>query len=228
MRKMRVYGKKRRSMNHRDRLCGLYSITPEMPNAADCLARVRAALRGGTRIVQYRDKSSDTARQRAMALALRALTRDFGALLIVNDKPTLALDVEADGVHLGGDDGDLAAAREALGQDKILGVSCYADFDRARAAVRAGADYVAFGAVFASPTKPHAVRADLALFGRCRDELAVPACAIGGITLDNAATVVAAGADMLAVITDIFQEGEAEAIETRAHAYQALFQRKST
>jgi thiamine-phosphate pyrophosphorylase len=215
-------------MNHRDKLRGLYAITPETQNAADCLARVRATLRGGVQIVQYRDKSGDTARQRAMALALRALTRDFGALLIVNDSLTLALDVEADGVHLGGDDGDLAVAREALGQDRILGASCYADFDRARAAVRAGADYVAFGAVFASPTKPHAVRADLALFGRCRDELSVPACAIGGITLDNAASVVAAGADMLAVITDIFQECGIEAAEARARAYQTLFQRKST
>jgi thiamine-phosphate pyrophosphorylase len=209
-------------------LRGLYAITPETPDAADCLARVRAALRGGARIVQYRDKSGDAARQRALALALRALTHDFGALLIVNDSLPLALAVAADGVHLGGDDGDLAAAREALGQNRILGASCYADFDRARAAVRADADYVAFGAVFASPTKPQAVRADLALFARCRDELHVPACAIGGITLDNASTVVASGADMLAVITDIFQEAEAEAIEARARAYQALFQRKST
>ncbi|GHU04380.1 thiamine-phosphate synthase [Betaproteobacteria bacterium] len=209
------------------KLRGLYAITPETPDAADCLVRVRAALRGGARIVQYRDKSGDAARQRALALALRALTRDFEALLIVNDSLPLALEVEADGLHLGGDDGDLAAAREALGKGKILGASCYADFDRALAAVRADADYVAFGAVFASPTKPRAVHADLALFGRCRDELGVPACAIGGITLDNASSVVAAGADMLAVITDIFQH-EAEAIEARARAYQTLFQRKST
>jgi thiamine-phosphate pyrophosphorylase len=215
-------------MNHRDKLRGLYAITPETSDAANCLTRVRAALRGGARIVQYRDKSGDAARRRALAMALRALTRDFGALLIVNDSLPLVLDVEADGVHLGGDDGDLAAAREVLGRDKILGASCYADFDRARAAVRAEADYVAFGAVFASPTKPHAVRADLALFGRCRDELGVPACAIGGITLDNAAAVVAAGADMLAVITDIFHADGAEAIEERARAYQLLFQREFT
>jgi thiamine-phosphate pyrophosphorylase len=217
-------------MNHRDKLRGLYAITPETQNTADAangLARVRAILRGGARIVQHRDKSGDVARQREMAMALRALTRDFGALLIVNDSLPLALAVEADGVHLGGDDGDLAVAREALGQDRILGASCYANFDRARAAARAGADYVAFGAVFASPTKPRAVRADLGLFRRCRDELGVPACAIGGITLDNAASVVAAGADMLAVITDIFQADKAEAIEARVRAYLHFFKGNS-
>ena len=204
-------------------LRGLYVITPDTPNTGDCLARVQAALRGGARILQYRDKSGDAARQRATAQALRALTRDAGALLIVNDSLPLALAVEADGVHLGGDDGDLAAARQVLGPDRILGASCYADFDRARAAVRAGADYVAFGAVFASPTKPHAVRADLALFGRCRDELGVPSCAIGGITRDNAAAVVAAGADMLAVITDVFQADGTAGIAARVRAYQPLF-----
>ncbi len=204
-------------------LRGLYAITPDTPDTDDCLARVHAALRGGARILQYRDKSGDAARQRVTAQALRTLTRDAGALLIVNDSLPLALAVDADGVHLGGDDGDLAAARRALGPDRILGASCYADFDRARAAVRAGADYVAFGTVFASPTKPHAVRADLALFGRCRAELGVPSCAIGGITRDNAAAVVAAGADMLAVISDIFQPDDAEAIAARVRAYQSLF-----
>lgn len=211
-------------MNHRGQLRGLYALTPETPDAADCLARVEAALRGGVRIVQYRDKSADAARQRATAQALRALTRDAGALLIVNDSLPLTLAVDADGVHLGGDDGDLAAARRALGPGRILGASCYADFERARAAARAGADYVAFGTVFASPTKPHAVRADLALFGRCRDELGVPSCAIGGITRDNAAAVVAAGADLLAVISDIFQTDDAATIAARVRAYQPLFQ----
>lgn len=202
-----------------------------MPDADAGLRHVRAALSGGARILQYRDKSGDAARRRTMALALRALSRDFGALFIINDDLPLALAVEADGVHLGGDDGDLAAARRALGSGRILGASCYADFARARTAARAGADYVAFGAVFASPTKPQAPRADLALFGRCRDELGLPACAIGGITRDNAADVVAAGADMLAVITDIFGaegvEDGPDAIAARARAYQCFFEEKS-
>jgi thiamine-phosphate pyrophosphorylase len=209
-------------MDHRSRLRGLYAITPDMPEATDSLARVRAALRGGARIVQYRDKSGDAARRRTIASSLRALTREFDALLIVNDSLSLALDVEADGVHLGGEDGDLAAARAAL-SGKILGASCYADFERARAAARAGADYVAFGAVFTSPTKPCAARADLSLFARCRAELGLPVCAIGGITRDNAAAIVAAGADMLAVISDLFQTDGPDAVEERACAYRSLF-----
>jgi thiamine-phosphate pyrophosphorylase len=217
----------RKSMTHRGRLRGLYAITPENSDAAGWLARVGAALQGGARILQYRDKSGDAARQEGCAIALRALTRLYGARLIVNDNVPLALAVDADGVHLGGDDGDLIAARKALGKRRILGASCYADFDRARAAVRAGADYVAFGAVFASPTKPHAVRAGLELFGRCRDELDIPACAIGGITRENAASVIAAGADMLAVISDVFQAGDDAAIEARARAYRTLFEENS-
>jgi thiamine-phosphate pyrophosphorylase len=215
----------RKSMTHRGRLRGLYAITPENPDDTGWIARVGAVLRGGARILQYRDKSGDAARwreRRETALALRALTREYGAYLIVNDSVPLALAVDADGVHLGGDDGDLAAAREALGKDGILGASCYADFGRARAAARAGADYVAFGAVFASPTKPCAVRAGLELFGRCRDELGIPTCAIGGITRENAASVVAAGADMLAVISDVFGPGDPAAIEARARAYRTL------
>jgi thiamine-phosphate pyrophosphorylase len=211
-------------VNHNGKsLRGLYAITPETPDGADCLARARAALSGGARIVQYRDKSGGAARRLTMALALRAITREHRALLIVNDDLPLALAADADGVHLGGGDGDPAAARRALGRGRILGISCYGDFERARAAAGAGADYVAFGAVFASPTKPHAAHADLSLFGRCRDELGVPACAIGGITADNAASVVAAGADMLAVISDLFQTGEDDAIEARARAFQLLF-----
>jgi thiamine-phosphate pyrophosphorylase len=205
-------------------LRGLYAITPEAPEGGALLELVRAALRGGARILQYRDKSGDAARRRETALALRALTREFGAIFIVNDSLALALEAEADGVHLGRDDGDPVEARRALGRGRIVGVSCYADFARAQAAARAGADYVAFGAVFASPTKPGAPRADPALFGRCRRELGVASCAIGGITLENAPGVVAAGADMLAVITDIFGAGGPGAAEARARAYRPIFE----
>jgi len=201
-------------------LSGLYAITPDGFEERELLSRVEAALRGGARILQYRDKRNDGARQTHIAQKLRALCSRHGAALIINDDVPLAIAVGADGVHLGAEDGDLAAARTALGPDRILGASCYASFDLAVAAAQAGADYVAFGAVFASPTKPLAVRADLSLFERCRSELSIPACAIGGITLANAAPVVTAGADLLAVITDLF---EAPDIETRARDFQTLF-----
>ena len=210
-------------MNHRAALRGLYALTPDTPAPEVGLQYAAAALQGGARILQYRDKTGDTVRQRTMVHSLREMTRTAGALLIINDSVPLALAVDADGVHLGLDDGDLSEARRALGADKILGASCYADFELARDAVRAGADYVAFGAVFASPTKPHAVRASLELFARCRDELNVPSCAIGGITLENAPALIAAGADMLAVITDIFQSANPTAIAARTRAYQPLF-----
>ncbi|MBK7424238.1 MAG: thiamine phosphate synthase [Propionivibrio sp.] len=204
----------------RQSLRGLYAITPDGIERVELLARVQAALRGGVRIVQYRDKQRDAAQQAEIAHALGALCRGYGASFIVNDDLALALAIDADGVHLGADDGDLVAARQALGPGRLLGVSCYADFALARAAVAAGADYVAFGAVCPSPTKPHAQRAPLSLFGRCRDELGVPACAIGGITRDTAPALLAAGADLLAVITDLF---EASDIESRARSFQHLF-----
>ena len=135
---------------------------------------------------------------------------------IVNDDVQLALDLDADGVHLGREDGALAAARKRL-KGKLLGASCYDRLDLAQAAVAAGADYVAFGSVFSSPTKPAAVRAPLSLF---RNDLQRPCCAIGGITLQNAPQVIAAGAAMVAVISDLF---DAPDIARRAAEYRKLF-----
>jgi len=199
---------------------GLYAITPDGLPDYVLLERVEAALRGGARLVQYRDKQRAASGTEDTARALCGLCRRYDACFIVNDDLALALKVDADGVHLGGSDGDLAAARRTLGPGKLLGASCYADFELARNAVAAGADYVAFGAVYPSPTKPLAVRAPVELFARCRAELKTPACAIGGITLDNAPDVIAAGADLLAVITDLFAAPD---IESRARAFQTLF-----
>lgn len=201
-------------------LRGLYAITPDGLPDELLLARVEAVLRGGARLLQYRDKQSTPSQRERVAPKLRELCRRYGTGFIVNDDLALALKVDADGVHLGGSDGDLLAARRALGPGKLLGASCYANFELARAAVAAGADYVAFGAVYPSPTKPQAVRAPLDLFGRCRAELKIPACAIGGIALNNAAPLVAAGADLLAVITDLFAAPD---IESQARAFQTLF-----
>ncbi|MBI2308048.1 MAG: thiamine phosphate synthase [Rhodocyclales bacterium] len=202
-------------------LRGLYAITPEATDEPRLLADARAALAGGARLLQFRDKTTDTGRRRRLATALHTLCREHGARFIVNDDLELALAVAADGVHLGADDGDLAAARRALPAGRLLGASCYADFEAARRAVAAGADYVAFGAVCPSPTKPNAVRAPLDLFARCRTELGIPACAIGGITLATAPGIIAAGAAMLAVITDLFAAPD---IAGQAAAYQHLFE----
>lgn len=184
------------------RLTGLYVLTDERLGER-LEAAVEAALSGGARLVQYRDKGTSNARREAEGRMLRELTRRHGALLIVNDDPDLASRIDADGVHLGRDDPGIADARRLLGPDAAIGVSCYDSLQLARNAVAAGADYVAFGSVYPSPTKPHAVRAPLALFRKAKRELAVPVCAIGGITTDNADTVLAAGADMLAVVTSV-------------------------
>jgi thiamine-phosphate pyrophosphorylase len=188
---------------------GLYAITPEGPRL---LEKVRAALDGGIALLQYRRKGATLQEARSIL----DLAHEYRVPLIINDSVELALEVGADGVHLGRDDGDFSIARKKL-KSKLLGASCYDKPELARAAVAAGADYVAFGSVFASPTKPGAVRAPLALFG---SDLGVPKCAIGGITLDNAPQVIAAGADLLAVISDLF---DAPDIAVRARAYGKLF-----
>lgn len=203
------------------RLRGLYAVTPERADGGALLADVEAALAGGCRVVQLRDKLSPMAERLARARALRAATLRHGALLLINDDLALCRLVDADGVHLGRDDGDLALARRLLGPEKILGASCYADLARAQAAEQAGADYVAFGAAFPSPTKPEAANATVDLFFRAKTALTVKVCAIGGITAANAPTLLAAGVDLLAVITDLFSAPD---IEARAAAYQRLFE----
>lgn len=209
----------------RVRLSGLYAITPDWADTARLLATTTAILEGGCRLVQYRNKGASAALKAQQARALRALTRRFGARLLVNDDLALALEVGADGVHLGREDGDLAAARAALGRDRLLGASCYQSLAAARAAAAAGADYVAFGSFFASPTKPQAARADPALLVAARRELDVPLAAIGGITTDNAAALVEAGADLLAVISALY---DAPDPSLAAQAFGRLFTGKET
>lgn len=196
-------------------LRGLYAITPERTERTLLRRQVAQALEGGIALLQYRRKAAQDAGE---ARELATLCRRSGVPFIVNDDLELALACGADGLHLGRDDGDIAAARAKLG-DKVLGVSCYDSLAAARAAVAAGADYVAFGSVFASPTKPGAVRAPLSIFAEAR-ALGVPLAAIGGITLENAPQVLSAGADALAVISDLF---DAPDIAGRARAYGKLF-----
>lgn len=198
---------------------GLYAITPDGLPAAELFARAEAALAGGTRLLQYRDKLAEPAERRPVAEALAAACARHGAALIINDDAELALAVGAPGVHLGKDDGDLAAARRCLGPGLLIGASCYADPARAAAAAP-HVDYLAFGAVFPSSVKPGAVAAPLALLGAAKAAHGLPICAIGGITLANAPRVIAAGADWLAVITDLFSAPD---IAERAAAYGRLF-----
>lgn len=186
-------------------LKGLYAITRPVAGGTGALVEaVLAALRGGARLVQYRDKSGDGERRRAEASALLRACRQRGAPLIVNDDVALAAEIGADGVHLGAGDMDPTRARARLGSRAVIGVSCYDDLARAREAQALGADYVAFGSFFASPTKPGALRAEPALLARAKEALRVPVCAIGGITPENGAALVRAGADMLAVISGVF------------------------
>ncbi len=196
------------------RLAGLYVLT-DARLGKRLEAAVAAALAGGARLIQYRDKSMDIERREIEARRLRTLTRRRNALLIVNDDPELAARVKADGVHLGRDDPDIVAARRLLGPEAVIGISCYDSLALARDATAAGADYVAFGSVFPSPTKPAAMRAPLELITAAKLELGVPICAIGGITPDNAAPVLAAGADLLAVITSVLFAEDPEAAARR-------------
>jgi thiamine-phosphate pyrophosphorylase len=184
-------------------LRGLYAITPETDDDDALRKAVAAAIDGGARLVQYRSKAAPPRDRLAQAGALLALCRARGVPLVVNDDIELAFALGADGIHLGRDDGDPREARKRL-PGAILGVSCYDDPELAVAAEGAGADYVGIGSVFASPTKPHAALAGIATLALARSRVRIPIAAIGGITASNAADAVAAGADMLAVISALF------------------------
>lgn len=187
---------------------GLYALTPDSTDTDDLLRRVRLALAGGVQVLQYRNKTSDSALQKKQAQALRDICGEFGVAFIVNDNAQLAKLVDADGVHLGAKDGEIKAVRALLGYDKLIGVSCYNRLELARDAVTAGADYVAFGAFFSSTVKPDAVVSTVDLLRNARSELSIPIVAIGGITAENGAVLVAAGADALAVISAVFDAAD--------------------
>ena len=203
----------------RKSLRGLYAVTPEALSGAALFRAAEAVWDNGAVVLQYRNKSGDAARRRADADALRAITTVCGALFVINDDIELAKACGADGVHVGRDDGGPALARKALGRDALIGVSCYDDPALARAAARDGADYVAFGSMYASSTKPAAPPASIGRFAEVSG-LGLPRCAIGGIPLARAPELIAAGADLLAVVSDLF---DAPDIAARARAYAQLF-----
>ncbi|HEC15977.1 MAG TPA: thiamine phosphate synthase [Sedimenticola sp.] len=207
-------------------LRGLYAITDRaLCQSAGLGVQAEAAIQGGARLIQYRDKGDDPARRLAEAEHLLAVCRAHGVPLIINDDLELARRIGADGLHLGRDDGPLEQAREALGPAAIIGVSCYNDPRRAREAQSAGADYAAFGRFFPSATKPGAVRADVDLLRRARRELHIPIVAIGGITPENGARLVQAGADMLAVIQGVFAQPD---IRRACRTFANLFEDPQT
>ena len=203
---------------------GVYALPPETADTERLLVQVEAALTGGVAAVQYRDKSSDVARRHEQASELVALCRRFGVPLIVNDDLRLADLCDADGVHLGREDGSVREARVILGKSKFVGASCYQSLELALAAQTAGADYVAFGSFFPSPTKPDAGRAQAVLLHEAARAIRIPIVAIGGITLANAALLIDAGADAVAVLSGLF---DAPDIRARAHDLNQLFQAES-
>jgi len=189
----------------KNRLKGLYAITDERLITEERFSEViEAALQGGASIIQYRDKSDDHQKRVQQATSLRELCTEYDAICIINDDIELAKTVDADGVHLGQDDTALVNARSSLGEDAIIGISCYNDIELALTAEKNSADYVAFGTMFSSPTKPDAVTAGPDIISQAKKQLSVPVCAIGGITDENIHQLVQQQSDMAAVISSLF------------------------
>jgi len=204
---------------NRNRINGIYAITPETEDTDRLVAKVAAAIAGGIRLIQYRNKKGSAQLRRYQCEALFECVQAVNATLIINDDWQLAADVRAHGVHLGRDDAAVARARRVLGPGKIIGVSCYNDLVRAREQEQAGADYVAFGSFFPSATKPDAVAAPLDLLSDARSRLKVPVVAIGGIDRYNAPALLEAGADAIAVLSALFS---VEDVEQEARAFARL------
>lgn len=206
-------------------ISGLYAITPDTDNTPALLEKVEAALSGGALLLQYRNKTASARLRLTQGRALLALCSRFQVPLIINDHLDLALALDAQGLHVGGEDSSAIEARRQLGPDKILGVSCYGRLDSAVDAVAAGASYVAFGGFYPSKVKPGATaRTSLELLSEAKRAVNVPVVAIGGITLDNAPALIAAGADSIAVITALFDAAD---IRGAARSFVKLFPRQS-
>jgi len=203
-------------------LRGLYAITDSQLLAGRFLSHVEAALEGGVCLLQYRDKGDDAARRLREAEALHKLCERYGTQLIINDDAELAARLGV-GVHLGQTDGPLTPARALLGRQAVIGSTCHASVELAQQAASEGASYVAFGRFFNSVTKPGAPAASVELLEQARAQVKLPVAVIGGITLDNAAPLVAHGADLLAVIHGLFGADSAQEVTRRARAFNALF-----
>ena len=200
------------SVSAQEKLRGLYVITDTNLIPRDRFVEiVEAALRGGASMVQLREKTTPREEVIRLGRELLPVTRRYGALLIVNDHPSIAYEIGADGAHVGREDPPIAEARALLGPHAILGASCYGDVSRAAAAEQAGADYVAFGTPFPSPTKTKRTDTALTIFQQARQRVQVPVFAIGGITAANARQVIEAGAHGIAVVSGVFAAPDVEA-----------------
>ena len=197
--------------NEGEKLKGLYAITDQQLIAEQRFAEtIESALLGGASIIQYRDKSNNQLKRYQQASILCSLCQQYQATSIINDDIELAKAVNANGVHLGKEDHSLIEARRTLGDSAIIGISCYNDISLALNAEKNTADYVAFGAIFSSPSKPHAVVAGLDIIATAKPQLSIPICAIGGITQDNIHQVIQHGADMAATISSLFSANDIE------------------
>ena len=203
------------------KLSGLYAITNEtlMPEQ-HFLSMAEAAITAGISVLQYRDKSTDKTKRQFQATALKALCDRHNVFFIINDDINLANKVDADGIHIGKNDLSLNEARKQLGPDKIIGVSCYNQILLATDAIKNGADYIAFGRFFNSSTKPDAPHANYDLISSIKQQYETPVCCIGGITVENHQLLINAGADMFAVINDIFSRSNNKAISFRCQQYK--------
>ena len=191
-------------MTYKQNLHGLYIITEPTLCGDAIVSKVEQAILGGAQVIQYRNKAASNEIQRSEALALRALCQQYQRCFLINDNIELALEVNADGVHLGQSDSSLAEARKQLGDTKIIGITCHSDIKSAIQAEKNSANYVAFGRFYPSQTKPSAPPATIEILQQAQSELNIPIVAIGGVTSNNASTLIHAGANMIAVIHAIF------------------------
>lgn len=199
---------------------GLYLVTPDWDDTHKLMRTTEEAFRGGAALLQYRHKTASPELRREQAQCLRDLCRSYRLPFIINDFVELCLELDADGVHVGGTDASVAAVRAALGPGKIVGASCYGDLQMARDAQQAGASYVAFGGFYPSRVKKYPVTTSPDIVAQAKAEIALPVCVIGGMTQANAAPLVAGGADLVAAISSVYLAGNPEAA---ARGFASLF-----
>lgn len=199
---------------------GLYLVTPDWDDTQKMLEVTEAGLRGGAAIVQYRHKTASPELRREQASQLQALCRSYGRPFIINDFVELAIELDADGIHVGGTDTAVAQVRAVVGPSKIVGSSCYGSMDLARDAYAAGASYVAFGGFYPSRVKKYEVSTPPEIVAQAKKEIPVPNVVIGGMTQENSVPLVKQGADMVAVISSVYMVDDPEAA---ARAFAKLF-----